>query len=794
MKLPNLLDKNRPIKEQLFYLICIGGLVADVLSELFVGLVLHQTGSMAGSFAGAVILLSALWVAKRKSLKLAAGMVCFLITFVVFPITFLHAGGIHSGMSIWLLLGIVFDFMLLEGISFYLILGLSISAYILIFYLSYCFPQLLSMEFSPKMQYVDILQSLIIVGVILGVMVREQLKVYQKKCDELEKALKDLERANEAERRFLATMSHEIRTPITAIIGMNEMIRRDSKERSTLECAADIQAASQILLTTVNDILDFSKIEENKMELFPRKYELAEVLEDLVQMLRVKANEKDLELRVSVDENIPSVLIGDDVRIRQIVTNLITNAVKYTTRGYVSLSVSGETGGSRCKLKVSVKDTGRGIKPEDMDKLFRRYTRLDERKFGSGGGTGLGLVICKEFLALMNSELEVESEYGVGTTMSFTLEQEIVDAAPIGDFEKRMSRRATGSDYKASFRAPKARILEVDDNETNLRVFKGLLKYTGIAVDTVSSGEQALQMIQEQHYDLIFMDHMMPEMDGVETLHRMKAMEQHKCQGVPVIVVTANAIMGNREKYLAEGFDAYLSKPINVAELEHLIQTMLPAELVEKLEETESDPKPHFLQDMPKIDGMFFEACYDYASDKESFLESLESLYNSLDNEREILATLSKKLEDPEKRNLYRVHVHGLKSCARMVGAMPLSGMAKTAEEAAASGDMVRLHTITPILLENIVKYKRNLSVLFPGKETEKLPMVDFAVFGSLFGKLQQGLALEDVDVIDSAMDKLKDFSYPPPLQEKMDILSDQIMNLDWDNVHTTIEEIKALR
>ena len=368
--------------------------------------------------------------------------------------------------------------------------------------------------------------------------------------------LKDMaDAANKAKSNFLANMSHEIRTPINTVLGMDEIIIREATEKPIIGYAENIRDASTTLLSLVNDLLDFSKIECGKMEILPVEYEIANVLSEIMNMIEIKVANKGLDFTPVIAEDIPYLLYGDDVRLRQIIINLLTNAVKYTKEGSVTLKVDWrEAGDSSINLIVSVTDTGIGIKQEDIDKLFVSFERIEERRNRNIEGTGLGLSITKQLLDLMGSDLTVRSDYGVGSTFSFVLKQGIRDRKPIGKFrEKYAYSREKHKKYRTTFVAPNARILVVDDNAMNISVVEGLLKSTQIKVDKASGGLEALDLCAENFYDLILMDHMMPNIDGIETLHRLKEAEGPN-QDTPVIVLTANAVAGAKEMYEEEGF------------------------------------------------------------------------------------------------------------------------------------------------------------------------------------------------------------------------------------------------
>ncbi|RKI83158.1 response regulator [bacterium 0.1xD8-71] len=402
----------------------------------------------------------------------------------------------------------------------------------------------------------------------------------KKQLQQMQTLKVNAEKANMAKSEFLARMSHEIRTPISAVLGMNEMVLRESKDTEIKKYSMDIKSSAQALLGIINDILDFSKIESGKLEIIPAEYELNSMLNDLFNMFSLRTQEKGLKFDVIVDPKLPSKLYGDDIRIRQVLSNFLSNAVKYTEKGTVTLELAGRTEEDNVILHFTVKDTGIGIKQENMSKLFLAFERFDEEKNRNIEGTGLGMNISAQLLKLMGADLKVESVYGKGSSFSFDLRQRILEEEPIGSFQERARKAAREHVYQASFTAPEGEILLVDDNRVNRKVFCGLLKQTKVKIKDVGSGKECLEEVAKKHYDMIFLDHMMPEMDGMETMSRMKQLQDNQCMDTPVVMLTANAIMGAREHYLAEGFDDFLAKPIVQDKLEKIMVQWMPPEKI----------------------------------------------------------------------------------------------------------------------------------------------------------------------------------------------------------------------
>lgn len=387
---------------------------------------------------------------------------------------------------------------------------------------------------------------------------------------------------SESKAKFLANMSHEIRTPINTIIGMNEMILRENEDEDIGEYAYNIKSASDMLLSLINDVLDFSKMEAGKLQIVENAYSLANMLKDVTIGANIRAKQKNLELKLEIDESMPAVLKGDDVRIKQILNNLLSNATKYTKQGTITLTAKGERRDDTFNLVLSVEDTGIGIKKEDINKLFSSFERLELSKNRYIQGTGLGLNITEQLVTMMGGTIDVESEYGRGSKFTIVLNQHIVDDAPMGKIEQTrriVKSEVSGMDDKTvekqELHIPDANILVVDDTKINLTVIAQLLKRTGAKLDTASGGNECLELTKQNKYDLILMDHMMPEPDGVATLHFIRDDENNINKDTPIVVLTANAIAGMREQYLQEGFADYLSKPVDVNKLEDILEKYL---------------------------------------------------------------------------------------------------------------------------------------------------------------------------------------------------------------------------
>ena len=518
--------------------------------------------------------------------------------------------------------------------------------------------------------------------------------------------LEEVVRANEAKSQFLANMSHEIRTPINGILGMDSVLLKECHDENLREYAKNIQSAGQSLLSIINDILDISKIESGKMEILTIRYQLFSVLNDCYNLTKIKLQNKPVSFIMQINEKLPSWLYGDEVRIRQIINNFLSNAVKYTKEGNITFELDfEEKTDEQILLVITVRDTGIGIKEEDLGKLFESFTRIEEKRNRNIEGTGLGLNLTKNLVNLMGGEVFAESTYGKGSCFTAKIPQKIADAKPMGDFGKRYQQYlSTSDDDKLSFLAPDAKILVVDDVTMNLKVVEGLLKATKIQIDTAVSGSECLECVKTTPYQMIFLDHMMPEMDGLETLEHMKNLADNPNAQTPVIMLTANAIVGAKEEYIEAGFTDYLTKPIRETELLEMILKYLPEELVcehggqgieksqdaqdmEQLEAGGEGAEP--LQRLEQLEGLDVKTGLTYCMNEEDFY--IEMLQEFLQADK---ASQLKHFLAEEDWDNYRTTVHALKSTSLTIGAAHLSGEAKALEMAAKEGNMdyIRSH------------------------------------------------------------------------------------------------------
>lgn len=504
-------------------------------------------------------------------------MVAFVT--IVIPAIWITAGGISSGVNVWFVYELFFITLAMHGKMACAAIAIASVIDLGCYAISYLYPNLIKGFTEPRQAYISVCGSVIIVATAMCTTVFIQKNIYKAEQQKLEEQQKELERANGYQKVFLANMSHEIRSPINAMLGMNEMIKRTDNIEEIKEYVSNIEEAGEVLLSLINDILDFSKIESGNMEIVCSEYDVMSVIRSSYNLVYLRAKEKGLEFRVKNRLDIPRTLYGDEQRIRQIVTNLLINSVKYTENGYISLVVDFERiDDENIELLIMVTDTGVGIPKEDMDKIFESFQRLDIVKNRTIEGTGLGLAITKSLVGLMDGKIDVKSEDGKGTTFTITIPQKIVNPEPMGIFQKSVVKKTKA--YKEEFHAPTARVLVVDDMQMNLLVIQGLLKETLVQVETALSGEAALTLTKQKQYDVILMDHMMPLMDGIEAFHRIRE-EEGPNRNTPVIMLTANAVNGMEAEYLDEGFSDYIAKPVKPDILEKILRKYIPESKIE---------------------------------------------------------------------------------------------------------------------------------------------------------------------------------------------------------------------
>ena len=575
-------EKNLSRQERLFRVIILFGIIGlsgCIISGLFIG---ANIGNVFVAFLG-LLLFAVLgyYSISRGKIQLGASVMGAFMLICILPLNFLTSGGTKGGAHVWFLAAMVFVCLVVEGRIKYILLAGGFVLMCASYYIECKYPQLIQ-KGPDDVMFMDSFYSIVIISFMTCGMILYQNWIYHSENEDAKRQKKEIENLNKMQNNFFSSMSHEIRTPINAIIGLNEMILREDVSDEVAEDARNIQGASKMLLSLINDILDMSKIESGKMNIVPVVYNVGDMLSDIVNMIWIRAKDKGLEFHVDVDKAMPTQLYGDEVRIKQILINVLNNAVKYTSEGSVSLLIQCEkVVNGEAQITFNVTDTGIGIKKESIPHLFSVFKRVDEQNNRYIEGTGLGLSIVKQLVELMNGDITVNSVYTKGSTFIITLPQKIASESEIGDInlEARHSMNQR-SHYKQSFEAPNAHVLIVDDNETNLMVAEKLLRDTKVSIDTASSGQECLRKTLQNRYNVIFMDHLMPGMDGIECLHAIRNQTGGLNADVPVIALTANAGGDNQELYRREGFDGYLLKPVSGIQLEKELLRHLPKELV----------------------------------------------------------------------------------------------------------------------------------------------------------------------------------------------------------------------
>ena len=519
---------------------------------------------------------------KLDKVDVGANILSFFLLFSFFPIMFFTAGGILGDAPLWFLFNILFIYKMMNNKKLKWIFVLFQEMVAIICYLvSYYYPNVI-LSFKGLQPYLIAFVTLILVSGAIAIIMRTQIDFFEAQNAITEKQKQEIEGLVASQNKFFSSMSHEIRTPINTIIGLNEMILREDISDEIAEDAVNIRAAGKMLLNTINDILDMSKFQSGDMKILLENYHTSNMLSDIVGMIWIRAQEKNLDFRINVAPDIPEELKGDEVRIKQVLINLLNNAIKYTKEGSVVLSVECEKSeDGMCKMIYSVEDTGMGVKKEDIPYLFTAFKRVDESSNKHIEGTGLGLSIVKQFVDLMGGKVSVNSVYTKGSTFIVEIPQKMVSDKELGEYNyEKKHKLAHRTNYKQKFEAPEAKILVVDDNESNLMVVSKLLRDTKIQIDTVKSGAEALKKTLDVKYNLIFMDHLMPEMDGIECFHAIREQSGGMNKETSIVILTANAGEENRALYALTGFNGYLVKPVSGNDLENEVFRQLPRALV----------------------------------------------------------------------------------------------------------------------------------------------------------------------------------------------------------------------
>ena len=594
------------------------------------------------------------------------------------------------------------------------------------------------------------------------------------------------EDANRAKTNFVSNMSHEIRTPMNSIVGITEILLRSRHSPKEQEYLLNIQSSGRVLLTIINDVLDCSKMEAGKMQLFDEPYDTCSLFHDLRISMENRIGHSGLELIYDIDQDIPCKLKGDMGRIRQVIINLVNNAIKYTEKGSVRFSVHvRQKNTDKVMLYYEVADTGIGIRKEDHKILFDAFQRVEMDRNRYVEGTGLGLTISQNLVNMMGGVIEVESEYGKGSRFFFTIEQTIIDPTPVSAVNYNGQKdNVTEKEAECLFIAPEAHILLVDDNELNLVVAKELLKPLRMQIDTAENGLQAVKMVRGSQYDLVLMDHMMPVMDGIEAAKAIRALPEDKYQKLPIIALTANAMVDARKEFLNAGMNGFVAKPIDFARICNQLKLWLPKDLVRDVPKEEAkklladDLSDREIQPEDPQMGFSFEEGVNHCGSKAALMKTIRIFYRTIDSK-------ANKIEQCLKEGLisdYVVEVHALKSSALLIGAVPLSEAAKELEGYGKQGKTELLEEKTPDLLAMYRDFKDILKP-YADKEEAARQEASNGEWCQALQQIHQCIEQFDLDGVDRIMEKLEEYQIPECIRESMDQLRVYVADVSMEEI-----------